>query len=137
MVVILTLAVVACARPRAVAGPGAPARMARMAQDGAVRQVGKASWYGTRHHGRPTASGEPFDQHALTAAHPTLPFGTLVRVTNRANGRSVDVRINDRGGHGRGRIIDVSFGAAKRLDMVRAGVVPCEIVIVRLGRRAR
>ncbi len=134
MVVVLTLAALACtpAGPRAAAG--APPRAV---QEGPAPQIGKASWYGARHHGRPTASGEPFDQHALTAAHRTLPFGTLVRVTNRANGRSVVVRVNDRGPHGRGRIIDVSFAAAKRLDMVRGGGVPCQIEIVKLGRRAR
>ena len=74
-----------------------------------------------------TASGERFDQHALTAAHRSLPFGTRVRVTNLNNERSVVLRINDRGPFVRGRIIDVSRAAAVRLDMLRAGVVPVRV----------
>jgi rare lipoprotein A len=88
---------------------------------------GKASYYGDRHHGRKTASGERFDQHALTAAHRSLPFGSQVRVTNLGNGKSVVVRINDRGPYAKGRIIDLSKKAAERLDMLRAGVVPVRV----------
>lgn len=91
------------------------------------RAEGKASYYGSRHHGRRTASGERFDQNALTAAHRTLPFGTQVRVTNLNNNRTVVVRINDRGPYGRGRIIDLSFKAAQQLDMIRTGVVPVRV----------
>lgn len=90
-------------------------------------ETGEASYYGDRHHGKKTASGERFDQRALTAAHRTLPFGTQVRVTNLNNERSVVVRINDRGPFVRGRIIDVSRAAAERLDMLRSGVVPVRI----------
>ncbi|KFJ90338.1 lipoprotein [Pseudomonas sp. 1-7] len=90
-------------------------------------ETGKASYYGDRHHGQRTASGERFDQHALTAAHRSLPFGTRVRVTNLNNARSVVLRINDRGPFVRGRIIDVSRAAAVRLDMLRAGVVPVRV----------
>ncbi|MFI8979008.1 septal ring lytic transglycosylase RlpA family protein [Ectopseudomonas khazarica] len=90
-------------------------------------ETGKASYYGQAHHGKRTASGERFDQHALTAAHRTLPFGTRVRVTNLNNERSVVVRINDRGPFVRGRIIDLSRAAAERLDMLRAGVVPVRL----------
>src|SRR5207244_773422 len=78
--------------------------------------TGTASWYGEAHHRKKTASGEPFDMHALTAAHRTLPFGTRVLVTNLANGRAVEVRINDRGPVVRDRIIDLSYGAARALD---------------------
>jgi rare lipoprotein A len=92
---------------------------------------GQASWYGSRHHGRRTASGERFDQHALTAAHRSLPFGSKVRVTNLSNQRSVVVRINDRGPYARGRIIDLSRAAAERLGMLSRGVAP-----VRLERLA-
>ena len=88
---------------------------------------GKASYYGARHHGRKTASGERFDQHALTAAHRSLPFGSRVRVTNLHNDKSVVVRINDRGPYARGRIIDLSKKAAEQLDMLRAGVVPVRV----------
>ncbi|WP_110968087.1 septal ring lytic transglycosylase RlpA family protein [Pseudomonas huaxiensis] len=84
-------------------------------------ETGTASYYGSRHHGKRTASGEPFDQHGLTAAHRSLPFGTRVRVTNLKNERSVVVRINDRGPHTRGRLIDLSKAAAQKLDMIRSG----------------
>jgi len=94
-------------------------------------QTGMASWYGARFHGRRTASGEPFDMHALTAAHRTLPFGTLCRVTNRRNGRSVIVRVNDRGPYGKGRVIDVSRAAAEALDLVRAGHAPVTVEVLR------
>ena len=90
-------------------------------------ETGKASYYGDRHHGQRTASGERFDQNALTAAHRTLPFGTRVRVTNLNNERSVVLRINERGPFVRGRVIDVSRAAAVRLDMLRAGVVPVRV----------
>ncbi|MCU1715626.1 septal ring lytic transglycosylase RlpA family protein [Pseudomonas sp. 5P_3.1_Bac2] len=83
---------------------------------------GMASYYGARHHGNKTASGEPFNQYALTAAHRSLPFGSKVKVTNLGNGKSVVVRINDRGPHTRGRIIDLSYQAAKDLAMLRDGV---------------
>jgi len=84
-------------------------------------ETGTASFYGARHHGKRTASGEAFDQHGLTAAHRSLPFGTKVLVTNLKNDRSVVVRINDRGPHTRGRLIDLSRAAAQRLDMLRSG----------------
>ncbi len=98
-------------------------------------QRGKASWYGGKFHGRKTASGERFDKHALTAAHRSLPFDSIVRVTNLANGRRVRVRINDRGPFIRGRIIDVSEGAARKLKMRRAGVVRCKLEVLRYGKR--
>lgn len=81
------------------------------------QQVGQASWYGPGFHGKKTASGQTFDQHRLTAAHPRLPLGTRARVTNLHNGKAVDVTINDRGPHGGGRIIDLSRAAARRLAM--------------------
>jgi peptidoglycan lytic transglycosylase len=100
-------------------------------------EFGKASWYGYEN-GRRTASGERFDTDDLTAAHRHLPFGTIVRVTNRENGRSVEVRINDRGPWcGGGRIIDVSSAAADVLRMKKAGIVRVEIEVVRLGSPAR
>jgi len=85
-------------------------------------QVGRASYYGKKFQGRKTASGERYDMHAFTAAHPRLPFGTVVTVTNLKNGRSVRVRINDRGPFIRGRIIDLSYAAAKKLRMLSRGV---------------
>jgi rare lipoprotein A len=93
---------------------------------------GTASWYSDRD-GLHTASGERFDDRQLTAAHRHLPFGTIVRVTNEQNGRSVDVRINDRGPWTGGRVIDLSSAAADVLDMKRAGVVPVDIEVLELG----
>ena len=94
-------------------------------------QEGMASWYGGSLHGGPTASGERFDKNAMTAAHRTLPMNTRVRVTSKRNGRTVEVRINDRGPYGKGRIIDLSEAAAKRLDMIDAGVVPVRVEVIR------
>ena len=94
---------------------------------------GKATWYGGKFQGRKTASGERFDKRALTAAHKTLPFGSVVRVTNLANQRSVVVRVNDRGPYGKGRVIDVSEAAARKLRMINAGVVPVTVEIIKLA----
>lgn len=95
-------------------------------------QYGQASHYGYGDglHGRKTASGETFDRNKLTAAHRTLPFGTRCRVTNRSNGRSVVVRINDRGPFVKGRIIDLSWAAAKRIGSDRAGVVNVKVEVL-------
>lgn len=98
-----------------------PDAAATLPPTGAALGSGKASWYGPGFQGRPTASGERFDMHALTAAHRTLPFGTRVRVRNPQNGREVVVRINDRGPWVRDRIIDLSKAAAAALDLVQAG----------------
>lgn len=91
------------------------------------RTEGLASYYGARHHGNKTASGERFDQNALTAAHRSLAFGSRVRVTNLRNSKTVVVRINDRGPFSPKRIIDLSQKAAEQLDMLRDGVVPVRI----------
>jgi rare lipoprotein A len=93
---------------------------------------GLASYYAEPYHGRKTASGEIFDSYQdLTAAHRTLPFNTMVRVTNKANGREVDVRINDRGPFVDGRVIDLSYRAAREIDLVRSGVAPVRLTIVK------
>jgi rare lipoprotein A (peptidoglycan hydrolase) len=92
-----------------------------------IEQTGEASSYGQEFHGKTTASGEKFDKNKLTAAHPTLPLGTTAKVTNLENGRSVEVRINDRGPHVKGRDIDVSLGAAKKLAITESGVAPVKI----------
>ncbi|GAA5335871.1 MULTISPECIES: septal ring lytic transglycosylase RlpA family protein [Thermus] len=91
-------------------------------------QEGLAVWYGPGFHGKRTASGEIYDMHALTAAHPTLPFGTRVRVTNLKNGRSVVVRINDRGPFGGRYIIDLSYAAAKAIGALSATRVRLEVL---------
>ena len=85
-------------------------------------QEGKASYYADSLHGNKTASGEPYDKNALTAAHQELPFGTRVRVTYLENGKSVEVVINDRGPHSKNRVIDLSGAAAEQLDLKKAGV---------------
>lgn len=89
-----------------------------------------ASYYSGKFHGRKTASGERFDQHALTCAHKTLPFQTILKVTNPKNGKTVTVRVNDRGPFTRGRDVDLSYAAAKEIGMIQAGVIPVEVVII-------
>jgi rare lipoprotein A len=88
---------------------------------------GIASWYGTKFHGRTTSSGEPYDMYAMTAAHRTLPLPTFVRVTNLNNGRSVVVKVNDRGPFVKNRLIDLSYAAAKKLGVVATGTAPVEV----------
>jgi len=102
-----------------------------------LEEVGFASWYGSQHQGRRTASGEVFDMNQLTAAHKTLPFGTRVLVTNRDTSQTTEVRINDRGPFVDGRILDVSYAAARQLGAVGAGVFPVRLRVVSLpGSRA-
>ncbi len=96
-------------------------------QEPVVKQQGQASYYGDQFHGRKTATGEIFNENKLTAASPDLPLGTRATVTNEANGKSVDVKINDRGPYVDGRIIDLSKGAATKLDMKKAGVAPVTV----------
>jgi rare lipoprotein A len=91
---------------------------------------GIASWYGHPYHGRQTASGEIYDMHKMTAAHRRFAFGTCVRVDNLDNGRSTEVRINDRGPFVKGRIIDLSRAAAERVDMIGPGTARVRIVVV-------
>ncbi len=95
-----------------------------------VYQVGTASWYGKQFNGKTTASGEPYDMFQFTAAHRQLPLGTLVKVTNLDNGRSVVVRVNDRGPVPRTRIIDLSYGAAKMIGLSGHGIEPVSLEIV-------
>lgn len=123
-------------------GSGAPlpvperAPSAEAPSGAASRQIGRASWYGPYHHGRKTANGEIYDMNALTAAHRTLPLGTWVRVTNLGNGRTVVVRLNDRGPYIDGRIIDLSRKAAEILDMVEKGLAEVSIEVLQ-GAPAR
>jgi len=94
-------------------------------------QVGTASWYGVQFQGKPTASGEPFDMRDFTAAHPSLPLGTFVKVTNLRNGKAVVVRINDRGPVVDGRIIDVSYNAAQALGFNERGLQTVRVDLYR------
>jgi rare lipoprotein A len=93
-------------------------------------QVGTASWYGSYFQGKPTASGEPYNMYDMTAAHMNLPLGTFVRVTNLRNGRSAVLRVNDRGPYVDGRVIDVSYNAAKALDFKARGLQRVRIDVV-------
>jgi rare lipoprotein A len=129
----LALVAVGCATTRPVrraptTAHGAPA----VAAPGAVEE-GLASWYGEPYHGRPTASGPRYDMWAMTAAHRTLPFGTVVRVTNLDSRRQTEVTINDRGPFVAGRILDLSRRAAEALGAIGPGVIPVRLEVVSLG----
>ena len=105
-----------------------------MTQHTPFRQGGIGSWYGRRYHGAKTSSGEVYDMYAMTAAHPTLPIPSYARVTNPANGRSVVVRVNDRGPFLADRIVDLSYVAAWKLGYVDAGSARVEVESILLGR---
>ena len=113
-------------RPKPKPAPAPPAQTVAIVS----RNVGSASWYGPGFHGRRSASGEIFNQNALTAAHRTLPFGTRILVTNLNNGRQVTVRINDRGPYSGGRIIDLSAAAAAEIGLVNSGVGTVQLDIL-------
>ena len=100
------------------------------------KEIGVASWYGKEYHGRNTSNGEVYNMFALTAAHPTLPFHTLVRVTNLENGKRVELRINDRGPFAEGRVIDLSYTGAQTIDMLGKGTarVAVEATLLADGR---
>ncbi len=98
---------------------------------------GIATWYGAVLDGHRTASGERFDMYAMTACHPTLPFGTMVRVVDKNTKRSVVVRINDRGILSAGRIIDLSYAAAQQLKIVKSGLASVDVQVISLGRPRR
>ncbi len=124
-------AVAAAPVAEAPAPPEAPVDEKYRLTGQAARELerGHASWYGAQFHGRRTASGENYDKYALTAAHKTLPFGTIVRVRSLTLGREVDVRINDRGPYARGRVIDVSQAAAEALGLTASGVAEVSLNI--------
>ena len=119
---------VGCSRA-VMTGPSVPPVAGR-------EEVGMASWYGAPHHGRRTASGEVYDMHQLTAAHKTLPFGTRLLVTNRDTSQSAEVRVNDRGPFVEGRILDVSYAAARLLGAVGRGTIPVSVRILSLPARS-
>ncbi|HEX2642428.1 MAG TPA: septal ring lytic transglycosylase RlpA family protein [Thermoanaerobaculia bacterium] len=117
--VALQLLATACSNNRRPAVPTQP--------DGQMFQRGMASWYGPNFHGRRTASGERYDMHALTAAHPTLPFGTLLEVRNPRTGQRTVVRVNDRGPFAKSRVIDLSYAAAKAVGVYGPGTALVEL----------
>lgn len=112
----------------AASAPTAPAAAA------AATENGRLAWYGKKFAGRKTASGEAFNPEALTMAHKTLPFGTLVKVTNPKNGKSVTLRVNDRGPTQADRVGDVSYAAARRLGMLKSGVIDAELTVVGMAK---
>ncbi len=118
-----------CARPYVVGG----VRYVPLATSQGYQQRGGASWYGTAFHGKPTASGEPYDMFAMTAAHKTLPLPGYVRVRNLQNGRQVIVKINDRGPFRPGRIIDLSYAAAVKLGIDKTGTADVEVTALPVG----
>lgn len=125
--VVCLAALAACGGFRRHRGPEVLPRKERV-------QVGVASWYGKEFHGKPTASGEPFDMYDLTAAHRTLPLGSRCKVTNLENGREAVLKINDRGPFVRGRILDCSYGAAQRLGFAGKGLAKVRIEVLEAGR---
>ena len=127
---VLTAAGVAAQEPLPVSFAAAPEPYAQAAPPTVT--TGMASWYGWRFHGRPTASGEQYDMFALTAAHPTLPFDTLVKVSLIGDDSSVEVRINDRGPFVDDRVIDLSLGAARELGMLRSGVARVRLQVLHM-----
>ena len=110
--------------------PAHPVDVSELDTSGAY-QIGVASYYGKKFHGRKTANGEVFNMYKLTAAHRVLPLGTEVRVTNLSNGRWVEVKVNDRGPFIEGRVLDLSFAAALELEMVQAGTSEVMIEILK------
>ncbi len=127
--------------PTAAATPAAsatPASLAKQPTPGVAwkdRLHGVASWYGGIFNGRRTASGERFDMYAMTACHPSLPFGSIVKVINRSNKRAVVVKITDRGDLDKeGRIIDLSYGAATKLAMTHNGLAKVDLQVLSLGK---
>ncbi len=143
VVLMLVVFAVGCSRGYDRAGIQDPAKSLGTANvaagpDGREHSmVGKASWYGKKFHGRTTASGEPYDMYAFTAAHKTLPFHTIVRVTDPKSRKSVVVRISDRGPFTKGRVIDLSWAAASDLGMIDAGVVPVRLEVLQWGNGRR
>ena len=101
-----------------------------------VNQVltGTCSYYGKKFHGRKTANGEIYDMYAFTAAHKTLPFNTILLVENLSNGKKVQVRINDRGPYKKNRILDLSYSAAKKIDIIQTGTAQIKATIIKLGQ---
>jgi len=130
LLVVLTLA--ACGAPARTS----PGKRTGMAEPVSV-QRGMATFYGREQHGGPTASGERFDMRKMTAAHRTLPFGTRVRVTNTRNGRSVEVRINDRGPYVEERVIDLSYAAALELQFIDQGTTRVRLEVLNSRDRRR
>lgn len=120
--------------PGQTAPPTTPEPAARPGSKALLTLEGTASYYADDFHGKQTSNGEIYNMHDLTAAHRTLPFGSRIRVTNLANNLQVIVRVNDRGPFVEGRLIDLSLGAAQKLDMVRTGTASVRLEVLEWGR---
>ena len=131
LVLLLTALLLGAAACRSSREAPAPRRATPVRAPRGSVQTGLGSYYASKFNGRATASGSTYRPGDMTAAHNTLPFGTLIRVTNTRNGRSVEVTVTDRGPHTRGYIVNVSHRAAVQLDIIEAGVVPVEVTVVR------
>jgi rare lipoprotein A len=127
---VMLAVLVALGAGSALAQASAAAAASDAAAASAAGESGKLAWYGRKFAGRKTASGEAYNPYALTMAHQTLPFGTRVKVTNPANGKSVVLRVNDRGPTQADRVGDVSLAAARQLGMVKAGVIDADLSVV-------
>lgn len=114
-------------------GFAAPDKIERMVNDNIWDAKGVASWYGGKFHGRKTASGERYNMYAMTAAHRTLPFGSIVKVTDAESGKTVYVKITDRGPFHGNRIIDLSRGAANKLGIINAGTCKIRLTVIQRG----
>jgi len=112
------------------------AQLVACSGSGRFIQEGKASYYSNKFQGKRMANGQPYRKGKLTAAHKTLPFGTKIKVTNQQNGKTVKVKVTDRGPHVKGRIVDLSLKAARRVDLVKAGVAPVKVKVIRMGNGA-
>jgi rare lipoprotein A len=124
------LALAACAAPSPPPPPSVQPMSEEKPPEKLFEQVGKASYYGEWHQGKPTASGEKFDMNDLTAAHRSLPLGTEARVTNLENGKAVDVVVNDRGPMIKGRVIDLSKKAAEKIGVAKKGVARVKVEVL-------
>lgn len=139
LVIALAAIIPACAGKAPIeepAGPGRPSPAVAPPPEKVYLETGTASWYGRDFHGRATASGEPFDMYGISAAHRTLPLGTILRVTNLDNFKSITVKVNDRGPFVRTHILDLSYGAARELGAVPQGSVRVRIEVVEAQEKA-
>ena len=131
---LLAMELIGCSpSPRFTTRPEPGSRPASAGSDISLLESGEATYYGDEFDGKSTANGEKYDKDELTAAHRTLPFNTKVRVTNPANGKSVVVRINDRGPFKKSRIIDLSYAAAKEIGLIARGTANVQLEVVELG----
>lgn len=138
-IVLLALIAVGCEEKREIESLVSDENITKekITQNSSTVEVGIASYYADIFHGKPTASGEPYDRDALTAAHPTISFGDKVKVTELKGGRSIIVTINDRGPHTKSRVIDLSYAAAQAIGLVKAGITRVKVEAVSETNQSR